>query len=197
MSEKIQVLYEATPNPQSMKFNFTCQISNETAFFDNPALAARSPLAQKVFGFPWAQSVMIGPYFVTITKQDWVDWTVIADPLADLLAEHLERKEGVLLELDTVDSTTEGSSHIEGNDSEIVQQIKKILDNEIRPAVAMDGGDIIFSRYENNRLYLKLQGSCSGCPSSVITLKEGIESRMKQSIPELVEVIDDASMPAL
>jgi len=191
---KIEVFYESTPNPLSLKFNVAKMIADETAFFDEPLKAARSPLAQKLFGFPWCAAVMVGPNFVTVTRQEWVDWSVIADPLADLIAEHLERNEGVLLPAAAFAggedfSDVDAANLVSENDSLVVKKIKEILNREIRPAVAMDGGDILFSRFEDNRLYLKLQGSCSGCPSSMITLKDGVEVRLKQDIPELIEVI--------
>lgn len=175
------VTYEATPNPQSMKFNIGKIIADETVYFDDPQKTARSPLASKLFGFAWVQGVMIGTHSVTITKQSWVEWSQLADPLSDLIAEHIERNEGILLPAQSL--------AIDNNDTPVVQQIKQILDTEIRPAVALDGGDIIFDRYENNRLYLHMVGACSGCPSSTITLKDGIETRMKKAIPEIIEVI--------
>jgi Fe-S cluster biogenesis protein NfuA len=176
-----QVFYESTPNPQAMKFVITKKIADETAFFDDPQKALRSPLASKLFGFPWAQAVMIGPNFVTITKQEWVEWNILADPLASLIDEHLERGEEVLLAENTI---VEGS-----DDSPVVQKIKHILNTEIRPAVAMDGGDIVFHKYENNIVYLYMQGSCAGCPSSTMTLKQGIEVRLKEALPEISEVV--------
>ncbi len=190
----MDVYYEATPNPNSMKFTFAIDIANETVFFDDSTKTSRSPLAQKIFGFPWAKAIYIGQNYVTITKQDWVDWSVIAEPLSDLLAEHIERGEGVLLEKAQLENenTPDDSgtaSDINEDDTTIVKKIKEILNRDIRPAVAMDGGDIIFSRYENNRLYLRMQGACSGCPSSQITLKDGIETRLKEQIPDLIEVI--------
>lgn len=181
MAEKIEVFYEATPNPQSMKFIVGKQIADENVFIDSVEASRRSPLAQKLFGFPWMSAVLIGPHFVTVTKQEWVDWGVLADPLSDLIAEHLEAGEDVLLPSDTLESNSD--------DSEVVKQIKDILNHEIRPAVAMDGGDIIFHKYEDDTLYLYMQGACSGCPSSAITLKEGIEARLKERIPGLKEVI--------
>jgi len=178
-----QVFYEATPNPQSLKFTVTAQIANESMNFTNVQETARSPLARKIFGFPWAAGVFIGPTFVTVTKQDWVDWDILSDPLSDLIREHLQRAEGVLLP-DT--SAPEDSGE---NDSPIVRQIKQILRDEIRPAVAMDGGDIVFEKYDEGRVYLHMQGSCSGCPSSTYTLKEGIETRLRAAIPEIQEVV--------
>lgn len=191
------VFYEATPNPNSMKFRSDHQIADETAFFDDPTKTSRSPLAQKLFGFPWAQAVLIGPDFVTVTKQSWVEWKILADPLANLIDEHLERKEGVLFPAKPAasaasedHSATDGlTSTIHEDDPPEVKTIKHILDTEIRPAVAMDGGDIVFQRYEDNRLYLYMQGACSGCPSSAMTLKQGVESRLKEAVPELIEVI--------
>lgn len=178
------VFYEATPNPQSLKFIVTAPIAQDSANFTSAEEAVRSPLARKIFGFPWAAGVFIGPNFVTVTKQDWVDWDILAEPLSTLIQEHLVHNEGVLPEgpitADDVDDE---------NDSPVVRQIKQILRTEIRPAVAMDGGDITFDRFQDGRVYLHMKGSCAGCPSSTYTLKEGIESRLKQSIPEVQEVV--------
>lgn len=180
MSE-ISVYYEATPNPQSMKFVVTSIIAHESMNFPSEAESARSPLARKLFGFPWAAGVFIGPNFVTVTKQDWVDWDVLAEPLSGLIKEHIERGEPVLLESQKADD--------DPNDSEIVRHIKQILREEIRPAVAMDGGDIVFHKYEDGRVYLHMQGACAGCPSSAMTLKDGIETRLKAAIPDIIEVV--------
>jgi Fe-S cluster biogenesis protein NfuA len=180
----LQVFYEATPNPQSMKFIITAPIASESVHFTSVDQTARSPLARKLFGFPWAAGVFIGPSFVTVTKQEWVDWDVIADPLSDLIKEHLTSGEGVLLP-----SSEPTSSGINADDSSVVQKIKQILQDEIRPAVAMDGGDIQFDRFVDGKVYLKMHGACSGCPSSAYTLKEGIETRLKESIPEVTEVV--------
>ena len=181
----IQVFYEATPNPQTLKFYTAETIARESANITNVAEAARSPLAQKIMGFPWAAGVFIGSNFVTITKQDWVDWDVIAEPLSELIKEHLTRGEPVLIEGMSAPTEIEDDP----NDSAAVKMIKQILRDEIRPAVAMDGGDITFDRYEDGRVFLHMQGSCSGCPSSAFTLKEGIETRLKSAIPEIIEVV--------
>ncbi len=179
--EKIEVYYEATPNPQTMKFYTGQAISDESMQIDSIEQARRSPLAQKLFGFPWMAGVFIGPNFVSITKQDWVEWNILADPLCDLISEHLSEGEPVVIPPDSMEE--------DDSDSDTVKTIKKILNEEIRPAVAMDGGDIVFSKYEGNRLYLHMQGACSGCPSAEITLKEGIEKRIKEYLPEVQEVI--------
>ncbi len=178
------VFYEATPNPNSMKFVVTSPIAEESVNFASAAETSRSPLAKKIFGFPWAAGVFIGPNFVTVSKQDWVDWDILAEPLSGLIKEHLERGEPVLLKAlnEVVDAD-------EASDSPTVRHIKQILREEIRPAVAMDGGDIVFDRFEEGRVYLHMQGACSGCPSSAATLKDGIETRLKQACPDVIEVV--------
>lgn len=182
---KTQVIYEATPNPQSMKFIAMQTIAKESAQFDDPQKCHRSPLAQKLFGFPWMAGVFIGQNFVTITKQDWVEWQTLADPLARLIEEHLENGEEVLKEL----PKTTGSAETTAVEGSPIQIIKTILEQEIKPAVAMDGGDIVFHSYENHVLYLEMHGACAGCPSSTMTLKMGIEARLKEAVPELAEVV--------
>ncbi len=184
----IQVFYEATPNPEAMKFIATQALSPKTVFFEDVSQARLSPLAMKLFGFPWMQAVLIGPNFVTITKQNWVDWPTLADPLAHMIQEHLESGEPVLLEEQGTSSSSNDFAD-DPNDSPIVREIKRVLNFEVRPAVAMDGGDIIFHKYEEQKVYVYMQGSCSGCPSSTMTLKQGIEARLKEVIPEIDEVI--------
>lgn len=182
----IRIVSEPTPNPQSMKFVASRPISPEAVNFPTVTEAARSPLALKIFGFPWSAGVYLGHDFVTITKQEWVDWDILAHPLCDLIAEHLNRGEPVL-----VAPLTPTAAPIEDdpNDAPVVRHIKQILRDEIRPAVAMDGGDITFNRYEDGRVYLEMHGACSGCPSSTYTLKEGIETRLRDLIPEIKEVV--------
>lgn len=187
---KVEVRFEPTPNPQSLKFVINQTIAEESLQVDDPLKAERSPLAKKIFGFPWCSGVFIGDDFVTVTKQDWVDWDILAEPLSHLIAEHLENQEEVLVPLDNWQSTPdEDLSDISSDDPPVVQKIKTILNREIRPAVAMDGGDITFHKYEDEVLYLHMRGSCSGCPSSTMTLKAGIEARLKEDIPELKDVV--------
>jgi len=178
----MKVTFETTPNPSTMKFNLGQQISAESCDFPDVASAEKSPLAAKIFGFPWTASVFIGADFVTVTKQDWVDWEILAAPLAGLLGEHIESGQPVMLEL-------QASLDEDKNDSPVVKQIKRILQNEIKPVVALDGGDIVFAKYENNILQIHMRGSCAGCPSSQATLKDGIEVRLKELIPEIKEVV--------
>lgn len=178
----MKVTFETTPNPATLKFNFPQQITNDSFDFPNVESTEKSPLAAKIFGFPWTAGVFIGPDFVTVTKQDWVDWDILATPLAGLLGEHIESGQPIMIEL-------EENLDENANDSEVVRQIKRILQNEIKPVVALDGGDIVFSKYEDQVLYIHMRGACAGCPSSQATLKDGIEVRLKELIPEIKEVV--------
>ncbi|MEQ1878770.1 MAG: NifU family protein [Bdellovibrionia bacterium] len=177
---------EPTPNPRTMKFIADRIIASENAEMRTSLEASRSPLATKLFGFPWLESVYVGSNFVSVTKQDWVDWDVLAEPLLGLIKEHIDEGVPVLL-------ASEGgpakASAANASDSPIVQKIKEVIENEVRPAVAMDGGDIEFERYEDGKVYLQMKGACSGCPSSAMTLKMGIETRLKEAVPEITEVV--------
>lgn len=181
-----KVSFEPTPNPATLKFNLNKQVTDVGFECASIQDCERSPLATKLFGFPWTSSVFVGPDFITVTKQDWVDWNVLAEPLSDLITEHLQNGEPVAL---AASANSGGSADINADDSPVVKEIKKILNDEIRPVVALDGGDIQFNKYENHILFLKMKGSCAGCPSSMATLKDGVEVRMKQLIPEIQEVV--------
>ncbi|MDX9731909.1 MAG: NifU family protein [Bdellovibrionales bacterium] len=200
------VRFEATPNPQTFRFSVESKDSTgEIVLTDRPVEfksateAQFSPLAKKLFGFPWAAGVYIGRDFITVTKQDWVDWDIIAEPLAGLIEEHLESGAPILTPppaASASNGTNNGakaqsgdSNQPQADDTDAVRLIKTVLNNEIRPMVAQDGGDITFAKYENGVVYIHMQGSCAGCPSSTMTLKMGIEVRLKEALPEIVEVV--------
>lgn len=180
----IQVSFQATPNPATLRFQVSQPIATKSFDFTNATEAQRSPLAAKIFGFPWTSAVFIGTDFVTVTKQDWVDWDILAEPLCGLIREHLERGEAVEAVI-----VEQQATDILETDSEVVKKIKLVLNNDIRPIVAMDGGDIVFSSFTHGVLAIHMKGACSGCPSSTATLKEGIEVRMRELIPEVLEVV--------
>ncbi len=182
---QVQVQFETTPNPATMKFNLSVQILSQGLDFPTAQDAESSPLASKLFGFPWTSGVYVGPNFVSVTKQDWVEWDILAEPLAGLIREHLEAGLPIHIEREVIS----GSNAEDSLDSPIVKEIKIILNRDIRPAVAMDGGDIVFAKYEDQILYIHMRGSCAGCPSSTATLKEGIEVRFKELLPEIKEVV--------
>ncbi len=176
-----QVTYERTPNPQSLKFVISRPISNEALEFTERDQAQRSPLAEKILGFPWAQRVFLGKDFVTVTKEDWLEWDMICDPLSDLIREHLNRGELVLRPKENKAKKEPPTIP----DSLEAQKIKEILERDIQPAVALDGGQIEFVSYKEGIVFLRLKGACSGCPSSTFTLKQGIETRLRQFVPEI------------
>jgi Fe-S cluster biogenesis protein NfuA len=180
-SSTIYVRAEQTPNPQTLRFVTNMSLTDHPAEFKSAQETSTAPLARKLFGFPWTAGVFIGRDFVTVTKQEWVEWETLAEPLAGLIQEHLERGETIMHTPSVQESSTD--------DSTDVQMIKKILNEEIRPAVAMDGGDIVFHKYEDGVVYLFMQGSCAGCPSSTMTLKMGIETRLKESVPGIRDVV--------
>lgn len=178
-----QVTYETTPNPDSMKFNLG-SIFNEKPFECNHIKDTdASPLATKIFGFPWASQVFIGTDFITVKKQDWVHWEILAKPLAGLIQQHLESGEPIV-NLISDSNSSDNSSNLDS----ISLKIKQLLENEIRPALASDGGDIDFISYADGILTVQLKGACNGCPSSSATLKNGIEKYLKEIIPDLILV---------
>jgi Fe-S cluster biogenesis protein NfuA len=134
-------------------------------------------------GVPGIAGVMIGRDFVTITKTDEGDWDVVHKSASEALYDHLSKN------LPVFEAGADVGGGHQGGGGAIEGKIRDILDREIRPAVAMDGGDITFDRFEDGVVYLYLQGSCAGCPSSTATLKNGIETRLRDAIPEVREVV--------
>lgn len=177
-----KVSFEATPNPATLKFHLYRTVTDEPVDMPTAAEAERSPLAAKIFGFPWTAGVYMGTDFITITKHDWVEWSVLAQPLAGLIQEHIDRGEDFLHAFKPSNSETD-------NDSPLVRKIKQALDRDVRPVVALDGGDVVFAKFENGVLALQMRGACAGCPSSSATLKQGIEVRMRELFPEIREVV--------
>lgn len=182
MSATPAVTFEPTPNPATMKFLLHQHVVDQG--FDCPTAqdAERSPLAAKIFGFPWTAGVYIGTDFITVTKQDWVDWDLLAHPLSGLIQEHMNNNEPVVVEF-------VASPEDDPNDEPLIRNIKSVLNREIRPVVALDGGDIVFHKYQDSILYVHMKGACAGCPSSQVTLKQGLETRMKELFPEIQEVV--------
>ncbi|MEM0977581.1 MAG: NifU family protein [Pseudomonadota bacterium] len=176
---------EPTPNPATLKFlPGQTVMPTGTADFPSHEAASNSPLAQRIFGVTGATAVFFGPDFVTVTKDDTVEWDQIKPALLAAIMEHFQSGAPVV----EGDSTSGGHADHDGEDGEIVGQIKELLDTRVRPAVAQDGGDITFHGFERGIVYLHMQGACAGCPSSTITLKMGIENLLRHYIPEVTEV---------
>ena len=152
-----------------------------TADFPTPESAARSPLAERLFQIDGVAGVFLGADFVTVTKEGTREWQLLKPAILGALMEHFPSGRPLILE------TAAGAEPADA-ESEVVSQIKELLDTRVRPAVAQDGGDIIFHGFEQGVVFLHMQGSCSGCPSSTATLKAGIENMLRHYIPEVVEV---------
>ena len=176
---------EQTPNPATLKFLPGREVlPSGTANFPDAASAARSPLAERLFTVDGVVGVFFGSDFVSVTKEDAREWYLLKPAILGVIMEHFTAGRPVLLE----DAGTGDAGHSAGDDSEIVIQIKELLDTRVRPAVAQDGGDIVFRGFDKGVVYLHMQGACSGCPSSTATLKMGIENMLRHYIPEVVEV---------
>jgi len=188
----ISIYTEMTPNPETMKF-----VANKLLYpgksidFPDVEAAKPSPLAIELFGFPFIKSVFIASNFVTLTKTSDTDWDDVIPAIRQFLKEYLEEGKAVVNEEEVVLVKSEGNT-IDADDDDVVKRIKELLENYVKPAVEMDGGAIQFKSYNEGTVNLMLQGSCSGCPSSMITLKAGIEGMMKRMIPEVKEVVAEA-----
>jgi Fe-S cluster biogenesis protein NfuA len=175
---------EQTPNPATLKFlPGRVVLEQGTADFADADQAQRSPLARRLFEVEGVERVFLGSDFITVTKAATQDWQIMKPAVLGGIMEHFTSGEAVL----RPEETTGAAASAEEED-EIVTQIKELLDTRIRPAVAQDGGDIVFHSYEDGVVYLHMQGSCSGCPSSTATLKMGIENLLRHYVPEVVEV---------
>ena len=175
---------EETPNPATLKFIPGANVlGSSTMDFPDREAAQASPLAARLFDIDGVHRVFFGGDFITVTAAD-VEWHILKPPILGAIMEHFTA--GLPLVNETV--TVPESDGEPSEDSEIIVQIKELLDTRVRPAVAQDGGDIIFHGYEEGIVYLQMQGSCSGCPSSSATLKHGIENLLKHYIPEVESV---------
>jgi len=173
---------ETTPNPATLKFLPGCEVMSQgTANFTSAETAGRSPMAQRLFAIDGVTGVFLGTDFVTVTKAADHDWTAMKPLILGAIMEHFTSGQPVV--------TAGGEAVADGaEDDETTAQIKDLLDTRVRPAVAQDGGDIIFRGFKNGIVYLHMQGACSGCPSSTATLKHGIENMLRYYIPQVMEV---------
>lgn len=177
---------EGTPNPATLKFLPGCEVMGlSTADFASPASAERSPLAAALFVLPGVARVFLGGDFITVTKTDEIDWPALKPQVLGTIVEHFVAGRPVI-ETGADDELVD--EDVDPADQEIVDQIKELLDTRVRPAVAGDGGDIVFRGYREGIVRLHMQGACSGCPSSRATLKHGIENMLRHYVPEVVAV---------
>ena len=176
---------EGTPNPATLKFLPGRDVMGAgTADFAGPDLAGRSPLATALFALPGVARVFLGSDFVTVTKNDLTEWQALRPQVLGAIMEHFVAGRPVV----SGEGDAAAEEDVSPEDQEIVDQIKELLDTRVRPAVASDGGDIVFRGYREGVVRLHMQGACSGCPSSSATLKHGIENMLRHYVPEVVSV---------
>jgi Fe-S cluster biogenesis protein NfuA len=181
---------EQTPNPATRKF-----LPGETVMeagtrdFPDSASASASPLAQALFDSGMVEGVFFGRDFVSVTAAPGVSWTDLEPLVLETLLDHFVTG-APLFQAGTAEGIRIDDQEIEEDplDADIIDQIKELLETRVRPAVAQDGGDIAYRGYKDGRLYLSMHGACSGCPSSTITLKRGIESLIRHYVPEVESV---------
>jgi Fe-S cluster biogenesis protein NfuA len=174
---------EATPNPATLKF-LPGRILNTGAAVDCPspeAAAALSPLAERLFQLDGVTGVMIGGDAISVTKAEDAVWEVLKLQVMGLLVEHLSRGHQVL--------SPAATAMVTGTDDDSVGgRVKRLIETRVRPAVARDGGDIVFDRFDEGIVYLRMKGACAGCPSATVTLKNGVEAMLKAYVPEVLAV---------
>ena len=172
---------EATPNPNTLKFLPGVPVMKEgTAFFTSAEQAERSLLAKIIFSFDGVTAVFMGSDFITVTKRESDEWNALKAPILKAVMDHFVAGKPVTEE--------KAPAQTFEDDSEIAKQIRELIDTRVRPAVAQDGGDIIFRGFHDGIVQLELHGACSGCPSSTATLKQGIENMLKHYVPEVIAV---------
>jgi Fe-S cluster biogenesis protein NfuA len=189
----VSIYTEMTPNPETMKF-----VANKLLYpgksidFPDETSAGPSPLAKDLFAFPFIRSVFIASNFVTLSKTADTVWEEVIPTIREFLKEYLQEGKAVVNEDEIQARPVVASNDVAEDDTDVVKRIKELLENYVKPAVEMDGGAISFRGYDNGTVKLMMQGSCSGCPSSMITLKAGIEGMMKRMIPEVHEVVAES-----
>lgn len=187
---------EQTPNPESLKFVTNRMLYRGTADFREEAFAREwSPLAAGLFDHPFVKGVYITNNFVTVTKEFNYEWADIMLKLKEFIKKYVEDgseiiKEGFSEAMEKVEAER-AAEQFTGEDGDLARRIKELIDTYVKPAVEMDGGNIEFKSYDKGIVHVSMQGSCSGCPSSTVTLKAGIEGMLKRMVPEVKEVVQE------
>lgn len=184
---------QTTPNPTTLKFLPGREVSPDTSYeFISLEEAAASPLASALFGLKGVKTVFLGQDFVSITKAEEADWSHLKPQALAAIMDHFVSGAPVIADVGAkpVADAAEDDVLYEGETAEIVAEIKELIATRVRPAVANDGGDIIFKRFdaETGIVHLTMRGACSGCPSSTLTLKQGVENLLRHYVPEVTAV---------
>lgn len=187
--ETMFIQTEATPNPATLKFLPGREVlSGEPRDFRDVDAARVSPLASALFSVDGVTGVFLGADFVSVTKAEAVEWAHIKPSVLGAVMEHFMSGKPILADSAAEDAGQAQDEFFEDEDSETVEVIKELLATRVRPAVAMDGGDIIFRGYKEGTVFLHMQGACAGCPSSTATLKSGIENLLRHFVPGVEQV---------
>lgn len=192
----VMLYTEQTPNPETLKYVANCLIYRGIADFREKELAEQwSPMANSLMELPYVKSVYLNNNFVTITKEINYEWNDIMLRLKSFIKEFVESggvvvKEGFSEYMDKI-AAENNAAQFSGENGDIARRVKDLIDMYVKPAVESDGGNIEFKSFENGVVNVIMQGSCSGCPSSTVTLKAGIEGMLKRMIPEVREVVQE------
>jgi Fe-S cluster biogenesis protein NfuA len=192
----VMLYTEQTPNPEALKYVANRMLYRGIADFKEADLASEwSPMANSLMQLPYVKSVYFNNNYVTITKEFNYEWSEIMLKIKEFIKSYIEQngeivKEG-FSEYAASLQAAEVAGQFAGEDGEIARKIKDLIDTYVKPAVEGDGGNIEFKSYDKGRVYVQMQGSCSGCPSSTVTLKSGIEGMLKRMVPEVTEVIQE------
>lgn len=180
---------EDTPNPDTLKFLPGREVVPLGSYdFASAEEADASPLAKRLFQVDGITGVFLGGDFISISKSPETEWFLLKPVILGIIMEHFATGRPTIEDGSTAGSGAEADIAYDERDSEIVSQIKELLDTRVRPAVARDGGDIVFHSFDKGVVVLHMRGACAGCPSSTMTLKMGIENMLRHYIPEVVEV---------
>ncbi len=171
-------------------FNLDQEISNRTKTYSSSAQASLSPIASKIFGFPWVEEVTVFAKQILIKRQDWVDFNIIAEPLKELISEHFSLNESSFFEENPEPEINNVKEYNPADYSKEERLIIEFLAEEVNPQVASHGGKISFIKLKNKSVYLKMEGGCQGCGMAAITLKEGVEKSLLEKFDFITTVID-------
>ena len=192
----VMLYTEQTPNPEALKFVTNRMLYRGIADFREKELAETwSPMANSLMELPYVKSVYFNNNYVTVTKEFNYDWAEVMLRIKEFIKNYVENdgvavKEGFAEYLETEEAKINATQFV-GEHGEIARKVKVLIDTYVKPAVEMDGGNIEFKAYEAGKVFVTMQGSCSGCPSSSVTLKSGIEGMLKRMIPEVTEVVQE------
>ncbi len=193
----VLIYTEQTPNPESLKFVTNKMLYAGTADFKTRELADKyAPMATALFELPYVKSVYICNNFVTLTKELNYAWEDLMIRTKDFIKEYVADEKPIILDgfaeaMEALDKERMAEINYSADDGELVTRIRELIDTHVKPAVEMDGGNIEFKSFQDGIVTLIMQGACSGCPSSTVTLKSGIEAMLKRMVPQVKEVVQE------